>query len=567
MHSWTIHCQPTSVFTIREITVRTWYNYRHNSILRGFALRSFVLLLAALCCLLPATASSQWVNVQVSNPASTNPEEVVISINPTDPLNLAAGANITYYYYSMDGGYTWTEGNLTSTYGVWGDPCVTFDALGNLYFAHLSWPDQTPDDWLDRIVVQKSTNGGISWSNGVGVGHNPPKDQDKEWITADMTGSIYHNNLYMAWTEFDAIGSSNPADSTRIVFSYSTDHGVSWSEPVRVGDEGGNCLDDDDTVEGAVPAVGPNGEVYLAWSGHNNIYFDKSLDGGVTWGTDIVIATQVAGWNISVPGIYRCNGFPITVCDASGRSNNGRIYVVYSDQPSGPGDTDIFFVQSSDGGATWSLPQQILVESVPAHQFFPWAAVDPVTGYLYVDFYDRRYVGGDTTEVFLAMTDDGGASWSDFRVSDTPFYPVADVFFGDYIGVAALAGKVYPIWTRMDDGDLSVWVALVDIPTGIEVAGTPAGTSIELRQNYPNPFNPVTEICFELPHSSDVDLTVYDVQGRRVRTLVTGTLTAGAKRVTWDGRDVGGNSVSSGVYFYTLRTPSQTISKKMILLK
>jgi hypothetical protein len=235
--------------------------------------RSFVLFLAASCFLLPATVSSQWLNVQVSNPGSTDPEEVVISINPTDPLNLAAGANITYYYYSMDGGYTWTEGSLTSTYGVWGDPCVTFDALGNLYFAHLSWPDQTPGDWLDRIVVQKSTNGGMSWSDGVGVGHNPPRDQDKEWITADMTGSIYHNNLYMAWTEFDAIGSSNPADSTRILFSYSTDHGASWSAPLRVSDVGGDCADSDDTVEGAVPAVGPNGEVYLVWAGHNNIYY------------------------------------------------------------------------------------------------------------------------------------------------------------------------------------------------------------------------------------------------------------------------------------------------------
>jgi hypothetical protein len=255
------------------------------------------------------------------------------------------------------------------------------------------------------------------------------------------------------------------------------------------------------------------------------------------------------------------------VCDVSDSPYSGRIYVVYSDQPSSPGDTDIFFVESRDGGASWSLPRQILEEFGSAHQFFPWAAVDPVTGYLYVDFYDRRYVGGDTTEVFLAMTDDGGASWSNFRVSDTAFHPVASVFFGDYIGLAARAGKVYPIWTRMDDGDLSVWVALVDIPTGVEVAGTRAGTTIGLLQNYPNPFNPVTEICFELPHRSDVDLTVYDVDGRRVRTLVAGTLSAGAKRITWDGRDAGANPVSSGVYFYTLRTRSQTISKKMTLLK
>jgi hypothetical protein len=68
--------------------------------------------------LVPGAASAQWTNVRVSTPGSYDPEEVVISINPTNPLNLAAGANTSYYYYSMDGGYTWTQGNLTSSYGV-----------------------------------------------------------------------------------------------------------------------------------------------------------------------------------------------------------------------------------------------------------------------------------------------------------------------------------------------------------------------------------------------------------------------------------------------------------------
>jgi hypothetical protein len=525
-------------------------------------------LLFVLCSLIPSSALSQWTNVRVSDPGSTDPEEVVVAINPTNPLNLAAGANISYYYYSMDGGYTWTQGNITSSYGVWGDPCVTFDALGNLYFAHLSWPDRDSlDTWLDRIVVQKSTNGGMTWDNGVGVGYNPPKDQDKEWITADMTGSAYHDNLYMAWTEFDNLLFPEIGDSTRILFSYSTDHGATWAAPIRVSDVGGNCYDDDDTVEGAVPAVGPNGEVYLAWAGHNNIYFDKSLDGGVTWGTDIVIATQVAGWNISVPGIYRCNGFPITVCDVSHSPYRGDIYVVYSDQPAGPSDTDIFFVKSTDGGATWTAPQQIIQEVGGHHQFFPWVAIDPVTGNLYVDFYDRRFVGGDTTEVFLAMSEDGGSSWSDFRVSETPFFPVANVFFGDYIGIAANNGKVYPMWTRMDNEDLSVWVALVDIPTGIDVAAPGGVSSSVLRQNYPNPFNPTTEIVFELRQRTDVELTIYDVEGRRVRTLVDRVVATGPCRVTWDGRDAGGNPVSSGVYFYTLHTPTETLTRKMTLLK
>ncbi|HFE63164.1 MAG TPA: glycosyl hydrolase, partial [Caldithrix sp.] len=160
---------------------------------------------------------AQYPNVQVNDPASTSPEEVTISINPVNPQNLAAGANIDYYYYSFDGGLTWTEGNLTSSFGVWGDPCVHFDGSGNLYYGHLSNPPG--GSWLDRIVVQKSLNGGVSWLNGAGIGLNGMKDQDKEWLASDMTSSPFRDNIYVSWTEFDAYGSTSPLDSSRILFS------------------------------------------------------------------------------------------------------------------------------------------------------------------------------------------------------------------------------------------------------------------------------------------------------------------------------------------------------------
>jgi hypothetical protein len=519
----------------------------------------------------PLAAVAQYPNIQVSGPPfPPDPEEVTISINPVNPLNLAAGSNLNYYYYSFDGGWTWTQDRLTSSFNVWGDPCVGFDADGNLYYAHLSWPGVIgglPGDWLDRIVVQKSTDGGVTWDDGVGVGLNWPKHQDKEWLSADLTNSPYRNNLYLAWTEFDDLWAPEPADSSRIVASRSADHGATWTTPVRVSELGGLCYDDDDTVEGAVPAVGPNGEVYLSWAGHELIFFDKSLDGGVTWGTDAVVTTQPGGWNFDIPGIYRCNGFPITLCDVSNSPYRGHVYIVFSDQRNGLDDTDVFFVKSTDGGSTWTSPAQVIEESSPAHQFFPWATIDPVTGIVYVVFYDRRYLTGNATEVFVSMSEDGGSTWSDFEVSATPFTPQADVFFGDYINIAALNGKVYPIWTRMDSGDMTVWVALVDVPTATETASSPLGAGVELMQNRPNPFNPSTTIAFTIPVRSNVELAVYDVEGRRVRTLINGTLAGGSKQVTWDGRDTRGAMASSGVYFYTLRAGRESITKKMVLLK
>ncbi len=248
--------------------------------------------------LLSHVSFAQYPNVRVSSPTASQPEEVSIAVNPTNPLNLAAGANINYSYRSTDGGQTWIESRISSSsFGVWGDPCVVFDALGNLYYGHLSNPP-SPGYWIDRIVVQKSTNGGANWNTGAGIGFSPSrKQQDKEWIVADMTSFPYRNNIYVSWTEFDSYGSALRTDSSRILFSRSTDGGIDWSTPVRVSDKAGDCIDSDSTDEGAVPAVGPNGEVYLSWSGPLGIVFDKSTDGGVTFGADRFVTSHPGGWH------------------------------------------------------------------------------------------------------------------------------------------------------------------------------------------------------------------------------------------------------------------------------
>ncbi|UCG52010.1 MAG: T9SS type A sorting domain-containing protein, partial [Candidatus Latescibacterota bacterium] len=95
-------------------------------------------------------------------------------------------------------------------------------------------------------------------------------------------------------------------------------------------------------------------------------------------------------------------------------------------------------------------------------------------------------------------------------------------------------------------------------------------TSYKLYQNYPNPFNPVTTICYEIPDGlSDVpvELTVYDVNGKRIRGLFSGTRSGGVYEVEWDARSDRGVPVSSGIYFYVLRADEQTLRNKMVLLR
>lgn len=414
--------------------------------------------------LISISANAQYKNIKISDGSGRlGPCEPSIVVNPANQNNIVAGTILNLYFYSMDGGLTWESGELKSEYGVWGDPCVIADKEGNFYYFHLS--DPTGKNWaspeiLDRIVCQKSTDGGKTWSNGTYMGLNAPKQQDKEWAAVD-----YNNgNIYVAWTQFDKYNSKEEGDSTRILFSTSTDGAETWSEPVRISDRAGNCLDDDMTVEGAVPSVGPNGEVYIAWSFDDKIYFDMSTDHGKTWlPNDIEVANQPNGWAQNIPGINRCNGMPVTGCDISGGEHNGTIYINWTDQRNGDDDTDVFLSKSTDGGKTWTKPLLVNDDKYAAHQFFTWMSVDPITGYVYIVYYDRRNYDDERTDVYMAYSKDGGETFTNVKISESPFKPNKIVFFGDYNNISAYNGIIRPIWTRYENRKLSTWTAIINM--------------------------------------------------------------------------------------------------------
>lgn len=96
---------------------------------------------------------------------------------------------------------------------------------------------------------------------------------------------------------------------------------------------------------------------------------------------------------------------------------------------------------------------------------------------------------------------------------------------------------------------------------------TPIPGKFELFQNYPNPFNQFTQIGFTLGNSDFVNLTIYDLLGRKIRTLVSENLTEGHNSVIWDGTDERGKEVASGIYMYELKAGDFSMSKKLVLLK
>ena len=410
--------------------------------------------------------NAQYLNVRIDDPTSNQPEEVSIAINPTNPNYISAAANINHFFRSSDAGLTWQTSYLTSSFGVWGDPSVVYDELGNLYFGHLSNPP-FPGYWIDRIVVQRSTDNGMNWNDGAGVGFLNPKNQDKEWLGVDMHSPNYKGNIYMTWTEFDNYGSSSPSDSSRIKFSRSTDRGLNWSNAITVSDRSGDCIDEDNTVEGAVPCVGPNGEVYVSWAGPLGLMFDKSTNGGTSWNVDKFVTTIPGGWDYAVPGIYRANGLPVTACDTSQSPFRGNIYINWTDQRNGTGNTDVFLCKSTDGGNTWSNVKKVNDDNTTRHQFFTWMTIDQTTGIIYFVFYDRRNTANNFTDVFVARSTDGGETFTNFKVSESSFNPSSSIFFGDYTNIAAMNKMVYPIWMRLDVNALTVWTAIVNDSSAI----------------------------------------------------------------------------------------------------
>ena len=280
---------------------------------------------------------------------------------------------------------------------------------------------------------------------------------------ARAAGDIAVVSIFVNPTQFND-SKDLEKDHSRILFAKSTDGGATWSEDLRINQFEGDCLDDDQTTEGAVPAFGPNGEIYVAWAWDNRIWLDRSTDGGRTWlEKDIEAAKQPGGWAFDIPGITRCNGMPVLVCDLSNGPNRGTLYLNWADQRNGEADTDIWLAKSTDGGNTWTKPLRVNDDKKGRHQFLTWLAVDQATGYLYCMFYDRRAYDDERTDVYLATSRDGGKSFKNVKISKEPFDPSKFVFFGDYNHISAHAGVVRPIWTRLQDGALSVWTAIVDV--------------------------------------------------------------------------------------------------------
>jgi len=512
-----------------------------------------IIICSAIMFLTTFQVMTQTQNIQIGGFAGEWPNEPSVCMNPANPDQIVIGANSDNYYLSSDGGYSWSRGIISSSYGVNCDPVIVADQTGNFYYFHL-----VPD--LSKVVCQKMNGLSGSWTNGSYTATYNTYDIDKEWAAADpVTG-----NLYTSWTRFNNWGSSSPQDSTDIFLARSTDGGATWGDQKLVSNIGGNATGGFGSVHGSCPAVGPDGEVYVVWWSPAGLMFDRSTDFGATWmNVDINITGFPVQWIVSLPGIQTGVSFPILACDRSGGSHNGTLYVTWTDKMSGNNDANIWISRSTDGGTTWSDPLKVNDDGPGRHQFFNYMTIDQVTGYIYVIFYDRRNYTDTRTDVFLALSKDGGETFTNQCISDSPFIPYATVFFGHYISIAAHNNHVFATWMRMDEGEMSLWGTRIN-PITVTSSAEPA-KPVSLAQNTPNPFDEFTFFSFKIDTPSEVNLEVRDNYGRTIATLLDHQMYGRGKHVIRF--CPAQHKLSSGTYFYSLCTGNQTLTKKMVYFK
>jgi hypothetical protein len=438
--------------------------------------------------------------------------EPTVAIDPSAPQVVVAGSNDycaqilngevwAGYYRSTDGGATWqnslvpgypadtsaggTASPVHGSCGAAGDPSQAFDRAGRLFYAFICFNRAKPIN--GGVFVARYGNHGAAYGGTALVKRGTPSGQfltglfqDKINLAVDQTRGASSGNVYVAWSQYN----SPSSPSNALLFSRSTDHGVTFSPAIRVTPLAHG------TASFADLAVGPDGAVYVTWvtyaSASNptaDIWLAKSIDGGLSFGAAAHVATialfdssQFSGNGATDCGdgpfacpsgltFSRFTSAPAVAADATG------VHVVWNGELAS-GQSKVF-VRNSPDGITWpSAPATLDVIGV-GHQWTPDIASDG--GVIDVVFYDSRsdpayspslppgntaggQNSGDVVQTYVAKSSTGGATWSESRVSAhgsnfgwETHGSRRDGFWGDYIYISAVSGSVIATWTDSRD--------------------------------------------------------------------------------------------------------------------
>jgi hypothetical protein len=438
-----------------------------------------------------------------------------ISANPKDPNHIIVGM-IDYNfpgvvtYTSFDGGVVW-QGPFQpkiprGMFSGAGDPVTAFGKDGTAYICQMGISNEKFDvsgvtgyAEVASIVVNKSTDGGLNWTDSVTAAPGgvfsedvavPEGEKargyvysffvDKPWMTIGPSPTSPNSEiLYLTYTLFAEVYSLSWLDElpalsvveevAMIELVKSEDGGKTWTDPVEVSPyvyTNGQGGEPDRLVHGSQPMVAPDGTVYVAyvdswidgsWEGDAEIMLATSKDAGVTF------SRRAAAHFIEMDYLPRSanfrvwsSGFPQTTIGPS-----GEIYIAFvgypSDKESDSGD--VYMVASLDGGKTFSNPKRVNDDVSDNLQFFPSISAGP-DGKVHMMWGDTRDDRSELTyHIYYSVSADNGKTWElNGRVTDYPSNPNLAFpyggFIGDYFSMKATAADVYMVWADSRLGEV-----------------------------------------------------------------------------------------------------------------
>ena len=422
--------------------------------------------------------------------------------------------NEIYYKRSTDGGISWgSDIRLTTNSADSKNPSVSVSGS----VVHVVWEDGRDGNF--EIYYKRSTDGGISWGLDTRLTTN---SEVSFYPSVSVSGSVVH----VVWRD-------TRDGNYEIYYKRSADGGITWDFDARLTSN---------SAVSYLPSVSASGSVvHVVWydnrEGNDEIYYKRSADGGITWGSDARLTSD--------PSV---SGYPSVSVSGS------VVHVVWRDYRDG--NFEIYYKRSTDGGVSWGSDTRLTSNSAVSD--LPSVSVSGSVVHLV--WRDDR---DGNQEIYYKRSIDGGISWS----SDTRLTSNSSVKL--YSSVSVSDSVVHVAWTDTRDGNYEIYYKRN--PTGnivgVKIISSEIPEEFSLSQNYPNPFNPGTNIKFTIPKSGLVTLKVYDVLGNEIATLVDEYKPVGSYEVKFDVGQDSSPDIASGIYFYKVQAGNYIEMKKMVLIK
>ncbi|HEY1583171.1 MAG TPA: dockerin type I domain-containing protein [Chthoniobacterales bacterium] len=410
------------------------------------------------------TSTQVNVNASGQNITGDAANEPSITVDPTNGNKMTIGwrqfnsvaSNFRQagYGFTTNGGASWTFPGVLENNVFRSDPVLDADTTGDFFYLSLL------ETFFDNMW--RSLDGGMTWTNIA-----PAKGGDKQWFTIDDTNSIGHGFQYQHWSS-----SGNNFGGKQ--FTRSTDGGVTWLNPVSIPN----------SPSWGTPDVDSNGTLYIGGVNLNTgqIWCERSTNAKDSASTPTFDqSTKVnLGGSISISEPINPDGLVGQIflkVDRSGTATNNNVYMIASVVPTGSNTgSDVMFVRSTDGGATFSAPVRVNDDPVN-HSKWHWFGTMSVAPNGRIDslWLDSRNASNNTdSQLFYSYSTDGGMTWApNVAVSNSfnPFlgYPNQSKL-GDYLTLVSDNAGANVAYAATFNGEEDIYYVRV----------APAGTALSL---------------------------------------------------------------------------------------